>query len=435
MPRKAAILSAAAVQRPHRNLVPPPQLPADGPIAFLAQPVEVALGVAFREDLDAAVRDGLHGRLGQPVHLDEPLVGQVRLDRRLAAIRVRQIDQPVLDGHHQPLRFQVGDHVLAGHQDGHPLVLAGVGVQRAVGVEDIDHRQVLPLADVVVVRVVRRRDLDAAAAQLGLGPLVRHQRDHAIGQRQEEFSAGQGHVAELFQLRQQRLAALANGVDFLLDVLPFFGRRFGQLVQQSRLGAVQCRRRVGMHGHGRIAQHGLRPRGGDRHVRRFARLRVDHRVLEVPEVALHFLVEYLVVADRRLQERVPVDQPLAAVNQALAEQIEERAADRAGADVVQCEPRPPPIATAAHLLQLAQDAALVLDLPLPDPLDQFFAAQVVTRQILFVLQPPLDNRLRRDSGVVGARHPQGLEALACVSCGSGCPAACCSRRAPGAAPR
>ena len=176
---------------------------------------------------------------------------------------------------------------------------------------------------------MRRRDLDAAAAQLGLGPLVRHQRDLAIGQRQEEFSAGQGHIAKLFQLRQQRLAALANGVDLLLDVLPFFGRRFGQLVQQPRLGAVQGRLRIGVHGHGRIAQHGLRPRGGDRHVRRFARLRVDHRVLEVPEVALHFLVEYLVVADRRLQERVPVDQPLAAIDQALAVQVEERAADRA----------------------------------------------------------------------------------------------------------
>ena len=219
--------------------MPPPQLPADGPIAFLAEPVEVALGVSFREDLDAAVRDGLHRRLGQPVHFDEPLVGQVRLDRCLAAIRVRQVDQPVLDGHNQPLRFQVGDHVLAGHQHGHPLVLAGVGVQRAVGVEDVDHRQVLPLADIVVVRVVRRCDLHAAAAQFGLGPLVRHQRDLAIGQRQEEFSAGQGHVAKLFQLRQQRLAALANGVNFLLDVLPFLGRRFGQFVQQSRLGAFQ----------------------------------------------------------------------------------------------------------------------------------------------------------------------------------------------------
>ena len=34
----------------------------------------------------AAVRDGVHGRLGQLLHLDEPLVGQERLDRRLRAV-------------------------------------------------------------------------------------------------------------------------------------------------------------------------------------------------------------------------------------------------------------------------------------------------------------------------------------------------------------
>ena len=175
--------------------------------------------------------------------------------------------------------------------------------------------------------------------------------------------------------------------------------------------AVQGRRRVGVHRHGRIAQHGLRPRGGDRHVRRLAGLRIDHRIPEVPEVALDLFVEHLVVADRRLQERVPVDQPLAAIDQPLAEQVEERAAHRAGADVVQRESGPPPIAAAAHLLQLAQDAALVLFLPLPDPPDQLFAAQVVARQVLLFLQPPLDDRLRGDAGVVRARHPQRLEAL------------------------
>jgi len=166
---------------------------------------------------------------------------------------------------------------------------------------------------------MRGRDLDTARAQFGLGPFVCDQRDHAIDQRQPQSAAGQGHVAELFQLRQQGPAALADRVDLPLDVLPFFGRRFGQLVQQSRLGALQGGRRVRMHGHGRIAQHGLRPRGGDRHVRRFTWLRVDDRVLEVPEMPFDLLVKHLVVTDRRLQERVPVDQPLAAIDQPLTE--------------------------------------------------------------------------------------------------------------------
>ena len=85
-----------------------------------------------------------------------------------------------------------------------------------------------------------------------------------------------------------------------------------------------------MHGHGRVAEHRLGPRRGDRHVRRLARLRVDHRVAEVPEVALDRLVEHLVVAHGRLQERVPVHQPLAAVDLAVLEQVEERVAARPG---------------------------------------------------------------------------------------------------------
>ena len=43
-------------------------------------------------------------------------------------------------------------------------------------------------------------------------------------------------------------------------------------------------------------------------------------------------VEHLVVADGRLQERVPIHQPLAAIDFAFLEQREERLAHRPGAD-------------------------------------------------------------------------------------------------------
>ena len=56
--------------------------------------------------------------------------------------------------------------------------------------------------------------------------------------------------------------------------------------RSSRFGLVERRGRIGMHGHGRIAEHRLGPRGGDRHVRRLAGLGIDHRIAEVPEMAL-----------------------------------------------------------------------------------------------------------------------------------------------------
>ena len=80
----------------------------------------------------------------------------------------------------------------------------------------------------------------------------------------------------------------------------------------------------------RVAEHRLGARRGNRHVCRLARLWIDHRIAEVPEVALHDFVKHLVIADRRLQERIPIHQPLAAIDQSFAEQIEERLSHRLG---------------------------------------------------------------------------------------------------------
>ena len=136
-----------------------------------------------------------------------------------------------------------------------------------------------------------------------------------------------------------------------------------------------------------------------------------HRVLDVPEVALHGFVEHFVIAHGRLQERVPIHEPLAAIDFAVLEQVEEPLAHGTRIVLVERELRAVPIATAAHLLELRQDAGLVLVLPVPNPLHQPLAAQVVPRFLFFFKQPPLDHRLRGDAGMVGARHPQRVEAL------------------------
>ena len=142
-----------------------------------------------------------------------------------------------------------------------------------------------------------------------------------------------------------------------------------------------------------------------------ARLGIDDRILDVPEVALHRVVEHFIVAHGRLQKRIPIHKPLAAIDFALLEEREKRLADGAGADLVECEPGALPIAATAHLLQLADDAGFIFLLPLPDPLDEPFAAQFVPAQLLFGQQSPLDHRLRGNAGMVGARHPQRLKTL------------------------
>src|SRR5690606_13098691 len=118
-----------------------------------------------------------------------------------------------------------------------------------------------------------------------------------------------------------------------------------------------------------------------------------------------------VVADGRLQVGVPVHQPLAAVDLAVGKQIEEGFADRPGADFVEGEAGPLPIAATTERLELAEDAGFVLFLPFPDSLDESFASQVVPRELLLLQESPLDDGLRGNAGMVGAGHPKDFEAL------------------------
>ena len=70
-----------------------------------------------------------------------------------------------------------------------------------------------------------------------------------------------------------------------------------------------------MHGDRRIAQHRFGTRRGDDHMGRLARFGIDDGVHEMPEMSLPRLRVNFVIADRRLQMRVPVDQPFVAVDQ------------------------------------------------------------------------------------------------------------------------
>src|SRR5262249_59196437 len=50
----------AGCAMPDRDPMPPPELAADAPVALFTQPVEVALGIARRMDLDAARGHRVH---------------------------------------------------------------------------------------------------------------------------------------------------------------------------------------------------------------------------------------------------------------------------------------------------------------------------------------------------------------------------------------
>ena len=154
---------------------------------------------------------------------------------------------------------------------------------------------------------MRRGDLDAAGAEFRFRPHIAHQRDFASDQRQAHPTAVSRHFGELDQAGQEAFPAAAERFERGLMLGLFLFGTGGDLFGQFGFDPVELPGRVGMDRHGGIAEHRFRARGGDGDELRFSRFRVDHRVIEIPEMAVDRFVENFVVAHGGLKVRVPVD--------------------------------------------------------------------------------------------------------------------------------
>ena len=172
---------------------------------------------------------------------------------------------------------------------------------------------------------------------------------------------------------------------------------------------VLVTRVLGVHRHGAVAEQGLRAGGGDHHEAGA----IGQGIAHVPHMAGLFLGEYLQVGDGGVQHRVPVDQALAAVDEALLEEAHEDLAHRRRQALVHGEALVFPVQGGAHAAQLAGDGAPGLLLPLPDALDEGRAAQIVAGLAL-LFQQPFHHHLGGDAGMVRARLPQGGRAAHAV---------------------
>ena len=247
------------------------------------------------------------------------------------------------------------------------IILVVVERETAFDVEHADPRQAVPLADLEVVEVVRRRDLHRAGALLRIGIVVGDDRDPAADQRQDHVLADQMAVALV----------------------------------------VRIHRDAG------VAQHGFGPRGGDddeaRRIFRIERLAFE-RIAQIPQAALDLDLLHLEIGDRGQQLRIPVHQPLVLVDQALAMQCDEHLDDRARQPLVHGEALARPVAGGAEPLQLVDDDAAALGLPLPDPFEELGAAHVAAAGLLAFHQLALDHHLGGDAGMIGAGLPQHVAA-------------------------
>ncbi len=298
---------------------------------------------------------------GKRLHFHEPLVRIVRLDHGVAAVAVAHRMGVVFYFFNKAERLHVRDHLLAAGKTVHADVFLRDGAGHAAGlVHDHDGRHGVAQAHLKVVRVVRGRHLDRAGAEFPVHEIVGDDGDFTIDKRQHKRSFPQAPCSA----RRP-------------DSPPRRCRRAWFRAAWWRRVTNPCPSLKGY--------------------------------LKWYSLPLDFLVLGLLVRQRGPAARAPVDDVFAPVDEPFVVKLHEHFAHRAGEPFVHGKALAVPVAGGAELLKLVGDGRMVLFFPLPHFLDKRLAAQVVAG--LFLLcEFLLNDVLRGDAGMVGARHPQGLEA-------------------------
>ena len=357
----AADVGLAGGVVPGRDAVAPPELAADAPVLDVAHPVPVGVDPVLGHEAHGAVLDQFEAALGEFFHAHEPLVGEVGLDHLAGTVAARHLQLVLLFLDQQAQGLEVGEHGLArGVAVEAAVLFRRVAVDGGFGREDVDQRQLVALADGVVVEVVRGGDLHHAGAELAVDVVVGDDGDLAVAERQAH--------------------GLADEVGVTLV--------------------------VGVHHHGGVAEHGFGAGGGDDE----GAAAVGERVGNGQELAVLFLAHHFQVGNGGLEHGVPVDQALAAVDQAFFEQAHEGFDDGLAGAFVHGEGFAAPVAGGAHAAHLPGDGVAGVLLPLPDLLDELVAAEGITGFALaFEREVARDDHLGGDAGVVGADLPEGVE--------------------------
>ena len=349
-------LVLAGVAVPDGDAVPPPKLAADAPVSQVFHPVLVDAGEPLRDDTHCAVAHHVEGGLGQRCDAHEPLLADHRLHHLRTPLAVPNGVPVLLYALQQPRLLEVFHNLDAGLKAVQPRVGAGLGVHRAVGVHDRDDGQPVALAEVEVCRVMARRDLEGAGAELRLDGIVANDGDAPAEDGQHHFLADELRVARV----------------------------------------------VGVHGNGGVAEQRL---GAGRRDSQAA-VAIHQGVVDVVEMALGLAVLDLQVGEGRGTAGAPVDDALAAVDQALSVQVHKGMAHGAAGAGVEREGLPRPIAAHAEAAVLLADAAPRLADPVPDALQELLAAEVVAGEA-FGGKLSFHDHLRRDARMVEAGEPEG----------------------------
>ena len=351
------IFPTAILAVEHGDTMAPPQLAGDAPVLKVFHPGKVGLRPALGMELDVAGGDGLGGRPLQLVDGNEPLLGQPRLQCRVATIAMHDRVMMVLNVIEQAMLLEPRHHGLAAFLAAHAgeLAIAFHDVRRLV--EDVDLLQAVALAHGEVVGIMGGSDLHETGAETRIDVKIGENGNLAIHDGQHDLRAHE-----------------------LIFVVVFRG-----------------------YGNARVAQHGFRTGGCDHDVF-LAVDRLDQRVAQMPQVAVFLFVLGLIIGDGRGAMRAPVHDALAAVNQIVVIPIAEHLAHALGVIIVHGEVRIGEINGAAHAFDLLNDESAVLIGPVPARIDELLAADLATRDALGG-KLLVHLGLRGDASVVRSQDP------------------------------
>ena len=331
-----------------RNTVSPPQLATDAPVVDVLQPVAVCGDVFLWMEFDFALEYGRQGYRGKVLHAQIPLHAQAWLDGNVGiAFAVSDLVLIVLDMIHQACFLQVKSYlpayIIAVHADVHTGSLAYC----TIGVKDIYCLQVVDLAQIVVVDIMCRSDLQTAGSELNIHVSVLDYRYNTAYQRYRDLVALEPLVLGIFGIDAHRGIA-HNGLGTCRSnycKVAFF-------VPVQDLAFLTCRyNRVGVC--------------------------ICHIVFQVIQLALLLAVYHLDVGEGCLCLGVPVDHAQAAVYQSFVIQVAEYPQHAFASCLVHREAGSVPVAAGTQPSQLLQYDATVLVCPIPGVFQKFLTCQVL----------------------------------------------------------
>ena len=273
----------------------PPELTADAPVADVLQPARVSVLPAFGIEADFAVAPCLEGLVRKRAHLDEPLLAHVRLNGSMASVAVAYFMLIFFAFNEIALFLKYLGHLHPGLFGRKSAELFGTDIiERSVRIEDVKRLQIVALAALPVVGIVRRSNLHHTGTELDSNETVCDDGDLAVRKRQLEH------------LAHKVLVALV----------------------------------IGVHGNSLVSEHGLRPCGGHGDVS----AAVGERVSYIKEMSHVFLMLDFIICKCGAAVRAVVHEIQALVDQSALVQGDKRLTHGLGQAFIHGEALPGPVA-------------------------------------------------------------------------------------------